>query len=55
MYNIIIIESDSMKAVLITKETFRFNDEDNYVCRIFSVLSSAHALVETSCQMLEIL
>ena len=46
MYNIIIIESNSMKAVLITKETFRFNDEDNY--------SSAHALVETSCQMLEI-
>ena len=54
MYNIIIIESNSMKAVLITKETFRFNDEDNYVCKIFSVLSSAHALVETSCQMLEI-
>ena len=53
MYNIIIIESNSMKAVLITKETFRFNDEDNYVCKIFSVLSSAHALVETSCQMLE--
>ena len=55
MYNIIIIESNSMKAVLITKETFRFNDEDNYVCKIFSVLSNAHALVETSCQMLEIL
>ena len=33
MYNIIIIESNSMKAVLITKETFRFNDEDNYVCK----------------------
>ena len=49
--NIIIIESNSMKAVLIT----RFNDEDNYMCKIFSLLSSAHALVETSCQMLEIL
>lgn len=44
-----------MKAVLIILETFRFDDEDNYVCKIFSVLiSSAHALVETSCQMLEI-